>query len=203
MYELPTLPYLYQDLEPYIDTHTMSLHYDKHQRNYLKQLNKLLIKNNYNYQYNMSELVQHIDEFPLEDRGNLLFNLGGVLNHNLYWKSMGPYNKQKPLGKLKESIDKKYGNYEKFWDALKQKALILKGSGYVFLVIKDYGELDIINMPNQDTPLSLGFIPLFNIDLWEHAYYINYENDKSRYIDNFKQIADFTNANKIFNKIIK
>lgn len=203
MYELPTLPYLYQDLEPFIDTHTMGLHHDKHQRNYLKQLNELLTKNNYNYQYNMNELVYHIDEFPLEDRGNILFNLGGVLNHNLYWKSMSPYNRQKPLGKLKESIDKKYGSYEKFWDTLKQKALILKGSGYVFLVIKDYGELDIINMPNQDTPLSLGFIPLFNIDLWEHAYYINYENDKSRYIDNFKQIADFTNANKIFNNVIK
>ena len=203
MYELPTLPYLYQDLEPFIDTHTMGLHHDKHQRNYLKQLNELLKKNNYNYQYNMNELVYHIDEFPLEDRGNILFNLGGVLNHNLYWKSMSPYNRQKPLGKLKESIDKKYGSYEKFWDTLKQKALILKGSGYVFLVIKDYGELDIINMPNQDTPLSLGFIPLFNIDLWEHAYYINYENDKSRYIDNFKQIADFTNANKIFNNVIK
>lgn len=202
MYELPILPYLYQDLEPYIDTHTMGLHYDKHERNYLKQLNDVLNKNNYNYQYTMEELVHRIEEFPLEDRGTILYNLGGVLNHNLYWTSMNPYNREKPNGKLKMYIDKKYGSYEKFLKALKEKALKLQGSGYVFLVLKNNKELDIINMPNQDIPQSLGFIPLFNIDLWEHAYYINYENDKSKYLDNFFQIADFTSANKIFNSKI-
>lgn len=203
MYKLPKLQYLYQDLEPYIDTHTMGIHYNKHEKNYLNELNKVLMKNNYNFKYTLDELVYHIDEFPLEDRGTILYNLGGVLNHNLYWNSMNPYNKQKPNGKLEAFINEKYGNYEKFWEILKEKALKLKGSGYVFLVLKDFNELDIINMPNQDTPLLLGFIPLFSIDLWEHAYYINYENDKSKYIDNFKEIADFTNASEIFNNIVK
>lgn len=202
MYKLPKLQYSYQDLEPYIDTHTMGIHYNKHEKSYLKELNNALMKNNYNFKYTLSELVYHIDEFPLEDRGTILYNLGGVLNHNLYWNSMNPNIKEKPDNKLKKYIDEKYGSYEKFWDVLKDKALKLKGSGYVFLVIKDNGELDIINMPNQDTPLSLGFVPLFNIDLWEHAYYINYENDRSRYLDNFKEIADFSNANKIFNSIV-
>jgi len=202
MYSLPKLQYSYQELEPFIDTHTMSIHYNKHEKNYLNELNKVLIKNNYNFKYTLSELVYHIDEFPLEDRGIILYNLGGVLNHNLYWKSMSPNNREMPNNKLKKYIDEKYGNYEKFWDALKDKALKLKGSGYVFLVIKNSGDLDIINMPNQDTPLSLGFIPIFNIDLWEHAYYLNYENDKAKYLDNFKEIADFTNANKIFNSIV-
>lgn len=203
MYQLPKLPYLYQDLEPYIDTHTMGLHYNKHEKNYLKQLNVVLIKNNYDFKYTLSELVYHIDEFMVEDRGVILYNLGGVLNHNLYWNSMNPFSKQKPNGNLEMYINKKYGSYEKFWDALKDKALKLTGSGYVFLVLKDNNELDIINMPNQDTPLSLGFIPLFTIDLWEHAYYLNYENNKSEYLDNFKEVADFTTANRIFNNIVK
>lgn len=203
MYQLPNLPYLFQDFEPFIDTHTMGLHYHKHHQNYLNKLNELLIKNKYNYRYNLKELIYHINEFPIVDQEDILFNLGGVLNHNLYWKSIKPNHQQKPSEKLKLHIEKSFGNYEKFWSLMKEKALKLKGSGYTFLVLKNDGNLDIINTPNQVTPLSLGHIPLFNIDLWEHAYYINYENEKARYIDNFKEIADFTNANEIYNSIIR
>lgn len=186
MYKLPKLPYLFQDLEPYIDTHTMGLHYHKHHQNYLNQLNTLLMKNKYDYRYSLEELIFHINEFPTQDRENILFNLGGVLNHNLYWQSISPNKANKPIGKLKMHLERKYGSYEKFWNTLKQKALELKGSGYTFLVLKRDGELDIINTSNQQTPLSFGYLPLFNIDLWEHAYYINYENEKPRYIDNFE-----------------
>lgn len=203
MYQLPTLPYLYQDLEPYIDTHTMGLHYHKHEQNYLNGLNALLKKNNYDYRYSLSELLYHINEFPVGDRENILFNLGGVLNHNLYWKSMNPKQGLRPIGKLQIHIDRQYGSYEQFWVMLKDTALKLKGSGYTFLVLKNDGQLEIINVPNQETPLSMGFIPLFNIDLWEHAYYLNYQNDKEKYIDNFAMIADFTNASQIYNNIVK
>lgn len=202
MYKLPELPYLYQDLEPFIDTHTMGLHYHKHEQNYLDKLNTLLLKNNYNFRYSMEELIYHINEFPVNDREDILYNLGGVLNHNLYFKCMTPGGK-KPTGQLNDYINKKYGNYEKFFDEIKKKAMSLKGSGYTFLVLKNNGEVDIINMSNQDTPLLLGYIPLFTIDLWEHAYYINYENRKADYIDNFKNIADFTYASCVFNSIIK
>lgn len=202
MYKLPPLSYSFQELEPYIDTHTMGLHYHKHEQNYLNQLNTILLKNNYDYRYNLTELLQHINEFPLNVRENILFNLGGVLNHNLYWKSMNPIP-QKPTGKLKNSIEKRYGNYEKFWEVIKKTALSLKGSGYVFLVLKKDGQLDVINTKNQDTPLTMKYIPLFNIDMWEHAYYLNYKNEKAQYLDNFEKIADFTNANQIFNNIAK
>lgn len=203
MYKLPTLPYLYQDLEPYIDTHTLALHYHKHEQNYLNQLNELLKKNNYDYRYSLNELLYHINEFKEDTRENILYNLGGVLNHNLYWKSMNPHQNQKPTGKLKTHIDKKYGSYEKFLSVLKSTALNLKGSGYTFLVLNGNGDLDIINTLNQDTPLLFGFIPLFNIDLWEHAYYLNYKNEKAKYLDNFFEIADFSNASEIYNNIMR
>jgi len=203
MYKKIDGPYLFQDLEPFIDIHTFGLHYYKHYQNYLNKLNELLIKNNYNYRYKLEELFFHINEFDVMDRENILFNLGGVINHNIYFLSIGSKNREKPMGRLLEYIDRKYGNYDVFVDKFKNKALELKGSGYTYLVIKKNGELEIVNLSNQDLPMSLGYIPLFNIDMWEHAYYINYENDKSKYIDNFMMIADFSNANKIFNSIFE
>ena len=202
MYKLPILPYLFQDLEPYVDIHTMGLHYHKHEMNYLNKLNLLLIKNNYDYKYPIEELIYHIDEFPIEDREDILYNLGGVLNHNLYFKSMSP-KRVLPSGKLKDDIESKYGSVDKFLLEFKNKALELKGVGYTFLVVKDNGTLDSINLSNQDLPQLLGYIPLLNMDMWEHAYYLNYKNEKSNYIDNFFLIVDFTNANSLYNSLMK
>ena len=168
----------------------------------MNKLNEILEKNKYDYRYSLSELLFHIDEFPKEDRENILFNLGGVLNHNLYWNSLSP-KKVTPKGRLKISIDKKYNSFEKFVDEFKKKALSLKGSGYTFLVLNNLGELDIINLTNQVTPLSYGSIPLFTVDMWEHAYYLNYKNEKSNYLDNIFNIADFSMANAIFNEYYK
>lgn len=201
MYQLPKLRYLYQDLEPFIDTHTMGLHYEKHAKNYLNQLNDLLKKNNYDYRYSLEKLIYHINEFLEVDRENILFNLGGVLNHVLYFKGMSP-NPKKPSDKLKFYLEKTFGSYENFWNLFKKKALELKGSGYIFLVLKRNNELEIINVSNQETPLLYGYIPLFNVDLWEHAYYINYENERARYLDNFQRIADFESASKIFESVM-
>lgn len=202
MYKLPILPYLFQDLEPYVDTHTMGLHYHKHEMNYLNKLNLLLIKNNYDYKYPIEELIYHIDEFPIEDREDILYNLGGVLNHNLYFKSMSP-KRVLPSDKLKDDIESKYGSVDKFLLEFKNKALELKGVGYTFLVVNDNGTLDIINLSNQYLPQLLGYIPLLNMDMWEHAYYLNYKNEKSNYIDNFFLIVDFTNANSLYNSLMK
>lgn len=199
MYHLPDLPYLYQDLEPYIDTHTMGLHYEKHTKNYLNKLNELLKKNNYDYRYSLEELIHHINDFPSVAKENILFNLGGVLNHILYFNGMSPKPKR-PTGNLKNELEKQFGSYENFWNLFKKKAMELKGSGYTFLILDKNKKLNIINLPNQETPFMYGLVPLFNIDLWEHAYYINYENEKMRYLDNFQKIADFKNADKIFSR---
>lgn len=201
MYKLPKLAHMYQDFEPFIDTHTMGVHYHKHEQTYLNNLNNLLNKNNFNYNYDIDELIYHINEFPDNDKENILFNLGGVINHELYWKGISQ-NNYLPNGKLKNKIDSQYGNFDNFWNQFKEMGLKLKGSGYTFLVLKNDKNLDIINLSNQDMPVLHGYIPLFNIDLWEHAYYLNYLNERGRYIDNFKNIADFTNASLIYDKIV-
>lgn len=204
MYKLEELPYLYQDLEPFIDTHTIGLHYNKHAKNYLNNLNGLLKKNRYDYQYSLNELVFHINMFNESDRENILFNLGGVINHNLYFKSMNKSNKrQLPMGNLLEKINETFSGFDEFYALFKEKALTLKGSGYTFLVINKNKDLEIINVKNQDLPILMGYIPLLNIDMWEHAYYLNYKNNKSEYIDNFKEIIDFTYANNLYENFLK
>lgn len=194
MYKLQKLPYAYETLEPYIDTHTLGLHKNKHQQNYLNKLNELLIKNNYDFKYTIEQLPKHIDEF--KEKEDILFNLGGVINHDIYFNSISP-NKEKPNDNLNKKIIQKYGSYGDFKKEFKSKALSIKGSGYTFLVLEG-NELNIINLLNQDNPYNYDYIPLIGLDMWEHAYYINYENNKAIYIDNFFDIMDFKIANKIF-----
>lgn len=196
MYELDKLPYSYDDLEPYIDTHTLGLHKNKHQKRYLDKLNELLIKNNYDFKYSLEELPKHINEFKEIDRDEILFNLGGVINHNIYFNSMSS-NKELPNSLLMFHIKNSFGSYDEFKIKFKESALAIKGSGYTFLVI-DKNNLKIVNLSNQDNPYNYNYIPLIGLDMWEHAYYLNYKNLKDIYIDNFFQVIDFKYANKIF-----
>lgn len=188
MYEKIKLDY--NSLEPYIDNQTLDLHYNTHYNNYLKKLNQLLNKNNYDYSYSLDELVTRIDMFEIKDRAELLFNLGGVLNHELYFYGMSDKNNNQLVGNLKIAIDKQFGSYEKFKEEFINKALELKGSGYTFLVLED-NKLKIINTSNQDTPISYGFIPIMNVDVWEHAYYLKYNANRKSYIENWFEVIDF------------
>ena len=197
MYKLEKLPYEYEALEPFIDTHTLGLHKNKHQKNYLNKLNEILEKSNYDFRYSTDELPKHIDELNINDKENFLFNLGGVINHNLYFNSMSP-NKVLPNNNLMELLNKKYGDYNGFKKSFKDKALALKGSGYTYLILNNQNEIDIINLINQDNPYNYDYVPLLSLDMWEHAYYINYENKKDLYIDNFFEVVNFDMANKIF-----
>lgn len=201
MYKLENLEYLYQDLEPYIDTHTMGLHYNKHAKKYLDTLNRLLLENNYDFSISVVQLAQNMDLFSWNNKEAILFNLGGVINHNLYFQCMNK-KKVESTGLLKNDLIKKYGSIDGFIKEFINISMKLRGSGYTFLELNRNG-LAIKNYTNQDNPLFFGSIPLFTIDLWEHAYYINYNNDKKRYLENFFEIADFSIANNIYEKIIK
>lgn len=196
MYRLNSLPYEYDELEPYIDTHTLGLHKNKHERNYLNKLNDLLIKNNYDFGYSLYDLVMNIDNFNFSDVDDILFNLGGVINHEIYFNSMSS-KRVMPNDNLSVLIDSKFGSFDGFKDEFKKSALSIKGSGYTFLVL-DGNDLKVINLLNQDNPISYGYIPLIGLDMWEHAYYINYQNKKDLYIDNFFDVIDFSLANQIF-----
>lgn len=200
MYQLPILSYALQDFESYIDAHTMGLHYHKHQQTYLNNLNKLLQKNNYSYNYTEEELINHINVFPKTDQEDINFNLGGVINHNLYWKSIHPTIHQKPTGNLKRQIEKQYTTYENLLSLLKENALKVKGSGYTFLIIGNNNTLEIFNTKNQESPYLYGYTHILAIDFWEHAYYINYENERAKYLDNLLPLLNFTHATETYKK---
>lgn len=196
IYTINRLEYDYDGLEPYIDTHTLGLHYNKHYKNYLNKLNDLLLKNSYDFRYSLEELNYHINEFNIEDRDDILFNLGGVINHNIFFKSISPY-REMPNKLLSNLINNYFGSFNNFKEVFKKKALSLKGAGYTYLVLNN-SKLEIVNLSNQDNPYNYNFIPLLCIDMWEHSYYINYNSYKDNYIDNFFEIVDFSKANSLF-----
>ena len=194
MFKAITLPYT--TLEPYISDRTLNIHYNNHYLNYLSNLNKLVG----NTKYTKVELFNNIDSFDIDLRDKILFNLGGVVNHELYFNNFSLNNNNIPKGSIKTAIDKQYGNYDNFKKEFKNIALELTGSGYTFLVINDNKELQIINMGNQESPYMYGMVPIIALDLWEHAYYLDYQNNKSKYIDAFFNILDFDKINSLYEK---
>lgn len=198
MYQKMKLKYGYEELEPVIDAKTVDIHYNKHYGKYLDNLNKVLQELNYDFRYSVVELINHIEEFPIEKRDTILFNAGGVINHELYFNSMTPRMNQKPVGELKKIIDQTYGNYENFKKEFIKTAGYLVGSGYTFLVMNKNNKLEIINTSNQETPYLYGLTPILALDLWEHAFYLKYQNRKDEYINNFFSIIDFENVSKLY-----
>ena len=195
MYKVNTLLYPYNALEPVIDEETVNIHYNKHHKKYAENLNKLTNSN-----IPLEQIPKRINEFPLKDRGQILYNAGGILNHNLYWQSLNE-TPGLPKGKLLNKINNDYGSFENFKKIFINKSKNLVGSGYTFLVSDNNGNLTIINLPNQETPLSYDLTPLFTVDLWEHAYYLKYRNERNKYIENIWNKANFDNASKIYEKL--
>lgn len=195
MYNVIMLPYPSNALEPIIDEETVNIHYNKHHKKYAENLNKLTNSN-----IPLEQIPKRIDEFPLKDRGQILYNAGGILNHNLYWQSLNK-NKTMPQGKLLNKINKDYGSFDNFKKTFINKSKNLVGSGYTFLVSDNDGNLSIINLSNQETPLSYDLIPLFTIDLWEHAYYLKYKNERNTYIENIWNKANFDYASRMYENL--
>ena len=188
----------YDSLEPIIDVRTLDLHYNKHYKNYTDKLNTLLKEINYNYEYAPKYLAQNIDIIPFDNRDEILFNLGGYLNHSLYFDNLTNNKKEVPTPLLNE-INKYFGNFDNFKKEFIDMAKEVKGSGYTFLVLDKNNKLRIINTSNQDTPYYYGFIPIMTIDVWEHAYYLKYTYDRGKYLDNIFIIIDW---DKVYNNYI-
>ncbi len=201
MYKPITLKYPYSALEPFLNERIIDIHYNKHYLSYLNKLNKLLTDNNYKYNYPKEYLIDNINIFPMAVRGDILYNLGGVLNHELYFNSMGP-NNHLPQGKILELINRDYQNYDNFKKEFQRVASNLVGSGYTFLTLDSNNKLYILNTSNQDSPFYYGFKPILALDLWEHAYYLQYLNNRQEYITNFFNIIDWNNVNNELNKYL-
>ncbi len=195
MHKIKPLNYSFDDLSPYLSEETMKRHYRIY-TNYVNKLNELIPDN----EENLEDIIKNIDKFPIQDRDKILYSASAILNHEMYFNNMG-VDKNKLVGKLKEKIVQQYGSIENFIEEFKKQASYVVGSGYTFLVLNN-DDLEIINTSNQENPYSYGLIPIMALDLWEHAYYLDYFN-RQEYIDNFFSIVNFEQINNNYEKNIK
>jgi len=189
-HQLAPLPYDYSALEPWIDTLTMQIHHDKHHAAYLSNLNKAIEGTEW-ADVPVEDLLARIDLVPESIRTVVRNNGGGFVNHNLFWKVMAPNAGGAPTGKLAAAIDHAFGSFESFKDKLTAAATTRFGSGWAWLVLKKDGSLDVYSTANQDSPVMTGDKPLLGLDVWEHAYYLKYQNRRPEYIVNFYNVINW------------
>ncbi len=181
-FQLPNLPYPANALEPHIDARTMEIHHGKHHNAYVTNLNNAIAGTEWE-QKDIEEILRNIDRVPENIRTAVRNNGGGHANHALFWTLMGPNGGGAPTGALAEAINQKFGSFDEFKTKFKQAGVGRFGSGWAWLVVKGDGSLDLYSLPNQDSPLMQGDTPILGVDVWEHAYYLNYQNRRPDYID--------------------
>jgi len=197
-FELPKLPYDYNALEPYMDTKTMEVHHDKHHAGYTKKLNAALENNPEFFKKSIVEILSDLNMVPEAIRTTIRNNGGGYYHHNIWWEQFGPGKGGKPSGALANAINEKFGSFEEFQAEFKKTALDVFGSGWAWLVKDKNGNLSLIGTPNQDSPAALGLEAILGIDVWEHSYYLKYQNRRDEYIDNFWHVIDWEIVSKRF-----
>ncbi len=196
-HELPSLPYAHNALEPHIDAKTMEIHHGKHHAAYIANLNKALEGNDDLAGKTIEDLISDLDAVPEAIRGTVRNNGGGHANHSLFWTILGPNAGGTPSGDLATAIEKAFGSFDAFKDAFKNAALTRFGSGWAWLVVKSDGSVAVTSTPNQDSPLMGaaagcdGCTPILGVDVWEHAYYLNYQNRRPDYVDSFWNVVNW------------
>lgn len=216
MFKLPELNYEYDALEPHFDAQTMEIHHTKHHQTYVDNLNNALesLKSENVDRYDtirekaiesetaaLEFILQNLDMLPSSVQTAVRNNGGGHLNHSFFWQTLASETsaQKQPTGKLLEAVENKFGDFDNFKDEFKKAALGRFGSGWAWLVKNSAGEVEIISTPNQDSPISDGLIPIIGVDVWEHAYYLKYQNRRAEYVDAFWSVLDWKQAEENFN----
>jgi superoxide dismutase, Fe-Mn family len=199
-FELPALPYSFDALEPNIDARTVEIHYTKHHATYLANLNKALEKYPQYYTESIESILANLEKIPEDVRTAVKNNGGGFYNHNLYWENMGPNKGGEPRGKIAEAIQGAFGDLATFKAGIEKTGLGRLGSGYAWLCQNKDGSLIILASLNQDCPLSDGLKPLLVVDVWEHAYYLKYQNRRAEYLTNWWNLVNWDVVQKRFEK---
>lgn len=194
-HELPKLPYEYSALEPYIDETTMTIHHTKHHQAYINNLNAALEKYPELQEKSVEDLVRNLDNLPDDIRTAVRNNGGGHLNHSWFWNWMAKPEGQTPDGALLAAIEKKFGSLDGFRDAFAKAAAGRFGSGWAWLVVTG-GELEIVSTANQDNPITEGKHPILGLDVWEHAYYLKYQNRRPDYIKEWFNVVNWSAVSK-------
>lgn len=195
-FELPKLPYEYNALEPYIDAKTMEIHHGKHHAAYTNNLNAALEKHPELAGKDIEDLLGDLDAVPEDIRTAVRNNGGGFYNHSLFWTIMAAKAGGQPQGKLATAIDATFGNFEAFKKEFSDAAATRFGSGWAWLGLDKSGKLHLGSLPNQDSPISHGHKPILGLDVWEHAYYLKYQNRRPEYVEawwnvvNWDQVAE-------------
>jgi len=195
---LPELPYAFDALEPHMDAQTMEIHHDKHHAGYTKNLNAALEKYPENFEKPIESILADINSIPEEIRTAVRNNGGGYFHHNLWWTELSPDGGGEPDGTLLDAIKKDFGDFEAFKDQLTATATGRFGSGWAWLSKRSDKTLIIHSTPNQDSPLSQGLIPLLGIDVWEHAYYLKYQNRRNDFVDAFWNVVNWEEIERRF-----
>ena len=200
--EFQDLPYGESSLSKSIDEETMTLHHDKHHKKYFDNMTAILDENPELKKYSLIELLRDLDKIPKDSREKFKNNAGGHFNHEFYWNLMSPKPQLEPKGELKILIDKKYGSFTDFKKEFVQTALDLFGSGWVWLCYDNNGKLRLGPFPNQNNPhIEKCGIPLVGCDVWEHAYYLKYKNDREAYVNAWFDVVDWAFPEKILGEI--
>jgi superoxide dismutase, Fe-Mn family len=181
-FKLPDLPYAFDALEPHIDAKTMEIHHDKHHAAYTNKLNEALEKHPHLQDRSIEELLRDLESIPEDIRTVVRNNGGGYANHALFWEIMGPNGGGEPSGPLADAITQKFGSFSDFRQKVSTAGANQFGSGWAWLVVAD-GGIDVYSAPNQDSPLMKGHRPILGVDVWEHAYYLKYQNRRPDYLE--------------------
>lgn len=201
IHKLPKLPYEYDALEPYLDGKTMRIHHTKHHQAYVDNLNNVLKKYSDLKELRVEEILKGINNIPKSIQQTVINNAGGHANHKFFWQIMNPPSTNNgPVGKLKKALENHFGSIEKFKEEFTSKALGTFGSGWAFLILTKKGQLKLKRHSFQNSPLMHGNIPILGIDLWEHAYYLNYQNRRVDYIKAWWNVVNWDQAEKNLSK---
>jgi Fe-Mn family superoxide dismutase len=198
-FKLPPLPYAFDALEPHIDAKTMEIHHGRHHQAYVTNLNKAVMGNADLSKTSLEELIRHLDTVPETVRTAVRNNGGGHYNHSLFWRLMKKGGGGQPKGALAKAIDGKFGSFDKFKTDFSDAAMKVFGSGWAWLIL-DEKELKIVSSPNQDVPLTHGKHPLLGLDVWEHAYYLKYQNKRVDYVAAFFNVINWDVVAERFEK---
>jgi Fe-Mn family superoxide dismutase len=195
-FQLPELPYAKDALEPHIDALTVEIHHDRHHNTYVTNLNAALESAPELQSKSLEDLISNLDSVPESIRTAVRNNGGGHHNHSLFWEVIGPNGGGQPTGAIAEAISNELGGYDKFKEDFTRAATTRFGSGWAWLVVGKDGKLAITSTPNQDSPLSEGLTPVLGLDVWEHAYYLKYQNKRPDYIAAFYNVINWDEVNK-------
>ena len=197
-FQLPDLPYAKDALEPHIDARTMEIHHDKHHQAYVNNLNAALEGHDDLAAKSIEDILAHINQVPDTIRQAVINNGGGHANHSLFWQIMGPGKGGQPSGEVGSAINAELGGFDTFKDAVAKAGATRFGSGWAWLIVNGSGKLEVISTPNQDSPLMQGNTPVLGCDVWEHAYYLKYQNRRPDYIAAWWNVVNWDKVGELY-----